>query len=148
MFKKVMPLSLILSLRFLGLWLVLPLLSAYAISLDGSNAFLVGVIVGGYAITQAIFQVPFGTLSDKIGRKPTLLFGLLLFFVGSLICAFSDNVYMLMLGRFLQGAGAIGSVIPAMISDLVEERVRAKAMASSTSISDLSSSLRRARVSM
>ncbi len=129
MFKKVMPLSAILSLRFLGLFLVLPVLSLYAMEMKGSTPLLVGIIVGGYALTQAIFQVPFGTMSDKIGRKVTLLVGLLIFFVGSVICALSDNIYLLMFGRFLQGAGAIGSVITAMISDLVPEEVRGKAMA-------------------
>jgi len=129
MFKKVLPLSSILFLRFLGLFLVLPVLSVYALDLEGATPFLVGVIVGGYALTQAIFQVPFGTMSDKVGRKPTILFGLLIFLVGSIICAYSDNIYMLMLGRFLQGAGAIGSVVTAMIADLVEEESRGKAMA-------------------
>jgi len=129
MFKKVLPLSSILFLRFLGLFLVLPVLSVYALDLEGATPLLVGVIVGGYALTQALFQVPFGTLSDKIGRKPTILVGLLMFLVGSLICAFSTDIYTLMFGRFLQGAGAIGSVIPAMIADLVEEEIRGKAMA-------------------
>ncbi len=129
MFKNVMPLSLILSLRFLGLFLVLPVLSLYAIQMQGATPLLVGVIVGGYALTQALFQVPFGTMSDRIGRKVTLLIGLLIFLIGSVICALSENIYLLMLGRFLQGAGAIGSVITAMISDLVEEEIRAKAMA-------------------
>ena len=129
MFKKVLPLSSILFLRFLGLFLVLPVLSIYALSLDGATPFLVGIIVGGYALTQAIFQIPFGTLSDKIGRKPTLLIGLLIFLIGSLIAAYSTDIYTLMLGRFLQGAGAIGSVITAMIADLVEEEIRGKAMA-------------------
>ena len=129
MFKKVFPLSAILSLRFLGLFLVLPMISIFALDLEGSTPLLVGVVVGGYALTQAIFQVPFGTMSDKIGRKPTILIGLLIFLVGSLICAFSTDIYTLMLGRFLQGAGAIGSVITAMISDLVEEKIRGKAMA-------------------
>ncbi len=129
MFKKVMPLSAILSLRFLGLFLVLPVLSLYAMSMEGSSPLLVGIIVGGYALTQAIFQVPFGTMSDKLGRKVTLLIGLLIFLIGSVICAMSDNIYLLMLGRFLQGAGAIGSVITAMISDLVPEEVRGHAMA-------------------
>lgn len=129
MFKTVLPLSAILSLRFFGLFLVLPVLSAYALGLEGSTPFLVGVIVGGYALTQAIFQVPFGVMSDKIGRKPTLLVGLVIFLVGSIICAISTDIYTLMAGRFLQGAGAIGAVIPAMISDLVSEESRGKAMA-------------------
>ncbi len=129
MFKKVFPLSSILFLRFLGLFLVLPVLSVYALDLKGATPFLVGIIVGGYALTQALFQVPFGTMSDKIGRKPTILFGLLIFLVGSLICAYSTDIYTLMFGRFLQGAGAIGSVVTAMIADLVEEEIRGKAMA-------------------
>ena len=129
MFKKVFPLSAILSLRFLGLFLVLPVISIYALELEGSTPLLVGIVVGGYALTQAIFQVPFGTMSDKIGRKPTLLVGLLIFFIGSIICAYSTDIYTLMVGRFLQGAGAIGAVITAMISDLVPEEVRGKAMA-------------------
>jgi len=129
MMKKVLPLSSILFLRFLGLFLVLPVLSVYALDLEGATPLLVGVVVGGYALTQAIFQVPFGSMSDKFGRKPTILIGLLLFLVGSLISAYSGDIYMLMVGRFLQGAGAIGSVIPAMIADVVEEEVRGKAMA-------------------
>jgi len=129
MFKKVMPLSLILFLRFLGLFLVLPVLSIYALTLEGATPFLVGVIVGGYALTQAIFQIPFGTISDKIGRKPTILVGLIIFAAGSLVAAYADNIYMLMAGRFLQGAGAIGSVVSAMIADLVEEKQRGHAMA-------------------
>ncbi|MEA1915955.1 MAG: MFS transporter [Campylobacterota bacterium] len=128
MFKKVMPLSAILSLRFLGLFLVLPVISAYAASMT-DNLILVGIVVGGYALTQAAFQLPFGILSDKIGRKVTIFIGLIIFLIGSIICAISDDIYMLMLGRFLQGTGAIGSVITAMISDLVHEEVRAKAMA-------------------
>ena len=108
--------------------MVLPIISIYAASMT-DNLILVGVVVGGYALTQAIFQVPFGAMSDKIGRKPTILVGLIIFLIGSLISAFATDIYTLMLGRFLQGAGAIGSVITAMISDLVEEEVRGKAMA-------------------
>lgn len=128
MFKKVLPLSAILSLRFLGLFLVLPVISIYAMGMT-DNMLLVGMVVGGYALTQAIFQVPFGAMSDKIGRKPTLLVGLIIFLIGSIISAYATDIYTLMFGRFLQGAGAIGSVITAMISDLVEEEVRGKAMA-------------------
>ena len=129
MFKAVFPLSLIISLRFLGLFIVLPVLSVYALQLKGSNEFLVGIAIGGYAITQMLLQIPFGILSDKIGRKKTIAIGLVIFIIGSLISGFSDTIYMLILGRFLQGAGAIGAVGTAMISDMVKEEVRAKAMA-------------------
>ena len=129
MFKTVLPLSAILSLRFFGLFLVLPVLSVYGLTLQGATPLLIGITVGGYALTQAIFQLPFGIMSDKIGRKPTILVGLVIFLVGSIICATTDNIYMLMFGRFLQGTGAIGAVIPAMISDLVNEEQRGKAMA-------------------
>ncbi|MCX6073175.1 MAG: MFS transporter [Campylobacterales bacterium] len=129
MFKTVMPLSAILSLRFFGLFLVLPVLSVYGLTLAGATPLLIGITVGGYALTQAIFQLPFGIMSDKIGRKPTILIGLVIFLVGSIICAVSVDIYTLMFGRFLQGAGAIGAVIPAMISDLVSEEKRGHAMA-------------------
>ncbi|MCX6060758.1 MAG: MFS transporter [Campylobacterales bacterium] len=129
MFKTVMPLSAILSLRFFGLFLVLPVLSVYGLTLQGATPLLIGITVGGYALTQAIFQLPFGIMSDKIGRKPTILIGLIIFLVGSIICAVSADIYTLMFGRFLQGAGAIGAVIPAMISDLVNEEKRGHAMA-------------------
>ncbi len=129
MLKNTLPLSLIISIRFLGLFIVLPVLSIYALELEGSNEFLVGIVVGGYALTQVIFQVPFGILSDKIGRKVTILIGLIIFAIGSILCAISTDIYMLIFGRFLQGAGAIGAVVVAMISDLTAEEERAKAMA-------------------
>ncbi len=129
MIKQIMPLSLIVALRFFGLFIVLPVLSIYALQMKGATAFLAGLVVGGYALTQALFQIPFGLMSDKIGRKKTLLIGLLIFIAGSVIAAMSDNIYMLLLGRFLQGAGAIGSVVSAMIADLVKEEERAHAMA-------------------
>ncbi len=127
--KKVLPLSLIIALRFFGLFIVLSVLSQYALTLKGGTAFLAGVAVGGYALTQAVLQVPFGVLSDKIGRKKTILIGLLLFAIGSVICAIADNIYVLLFGRFLQGSGAIGSVVTAMIADYVREDERAHAMA-------------------
>ncbi len=127
--KKTLPLSLIVALRFFGLFIVLSVLSQYAKELPGGSAFLAGIALGGYALTQAVLQVPFGVMSDKIGRKKTILFGLLLFAVGSVIAALADNIYMLLLGRFLQGAGAIGSVVTAMIADHVREDERAHAMA-------------------
>lgn len=129
MFKTIMPLSLIISFRFLGLFIVLPLISVYAYSMPGATPLIVGIIVGGYAITQMIFQVPFGIMSDTLGRKGTIITGLLLFAIGSILCAISTDVLTLMLGRFLQGAGAIGAVVTAMISDVVREEQRPKAMA-------------------
>ncbi len=128
-FKKVLPLSLIVALRFFGLFIVLSVLSQYALGMPGGTATLAGMAVGGYALTQAVLQVPYGMLSDKIGRKKTLLIGLLIFAAGSVVCALSTNIYMLLLGRFLQGAGAIGSVVTAMIADHVREDQRAHAMA-------------------
>jgi len=127
--RKVLPLSLIVALRFFGLFIVLSVLSQYAKDLPGGNAFLAGVALGGYALTQAVLQVPFGVMSDKIGRKKTILFGLLLFAAGSVVAALADNIYILLAGRFLQGAGAIGSVVTAMIADHVREDQRAHAMA-------------------
>ena len=129
MLKTIMPINLIISLRFLGLFIVLPVLSVYALKLEGSNELLIGIAIGGYAATQMLLQVPFGMLSDKIGRKTTLAFGLVIFILGSLVCAYSNDIYTLILGRLLQGAGAIGAVATAMISDMVKEEQRAKAMA-------------------
>jgi predicted MFS family arabinose efflux permease len=127
--RKTLPLSMIVALRFFGLFIVLSVLSQYAKELDGGNAFLAGIALGGYALTQAVLQVPFGVMSDKIGRKKTILFGLILFAAGSVVAALADNIYMLLVGRFLQGAGAIGSVVTAMIADHVREDERAHAMA-------------------
>lgn len=129
MIKSILPLSLIIALRFFGLFLVLPVLSVYAINLYGATTTLVGIVIGGYALTQMIFQVPFGVMSDKLGRKGTIITGLLLFAIGSIMCALANDILTLMVGRFLQGAGAIGAVVTATISDLVKEEQRPKAMA-------------------
>jgi len=129
MLKSVLPLSFIIASRFLGLFIVLPVLSLYALNLEGANEFLVGLIVGVYAISQMIFQVPFGALSDKIGRKKALTIGLLVFVVGSIVCALASDIYTMLFGRFLQGIGAVGAVATAMISDFVTEENRSKAMA-------------------
>ncbi|WP_292658597.1 MFS transporter [Nitratifractor sp.] len=126
---KTWHLSLIIGLRFLGLFVVISVLSAYAKDLPGATPTLVGLAVGGYAFTQAAFQVPFGSLSDRIGRKKAILIGLLIFAAGSVMAGMATDIYTLLVGRFLQGAGAIGAVIIAMISDHVREEERAHAMA-------------------
>ena len=129
MLRIVLPLSFIVGTRFFGLFIVLPVLSLYSANLKGANDFLIGLLIGLYALAQVLLQVPFGILSDKIGRKKTLLIGLLIFILGSLICSNTSDIYIMMLGRTLQGAGAIGAVATAMISDFIVEEQRAKAMA-------------------
>ncbi|WP_169767354.1 MFS transporter [Campylobacter curvus] len=129
MLKSVLPLSFIVGSRFFGIFIVLPVLSLYALNLKGANEFLIGLLIGAYAIMQMIFQVPFGTLSDKIGRKKTLTVGLCIFIVGSFVCAGAQDIYTMIAGRLLQGVGAIGAVATAMISDYTKEEIRSRAMA-------------------
>lgn len=129
MIRSVLPLGFIAASRFFGLFIILPVLSLYALELDGANEFLAGLTIGAYAITQMIFQVPFGTLSDRFGRKFMMLIGLVIFIIGSFICALASDIYVMLLGRLLQGCGAVGAVATAMISDLVSEDKRSKAMA-------------------
>lgn len=127
--KQSLPLSLILASRFFGLFIVMPVLSLYALFLEGASPILIGIAMGGYALTQVLFQIPFGFLSDKFGRKSMIAIGLVVFALGSLVCALSTDIYGLILGRLMQGAGAVGGVISAMIADLVREENRTKAMA-------------------
>lgn len=129
MFNTILALSFIVGTRFFGLFIVLPVLSLYALKLEAANEFLVGLLVGVYALTQMVFQIPFGILSDKIGRKKTMLLGLIIFIIGSLICSFANDIYTMLIGRMLQGSGAIGAVATAMISDFINEENRGKAMA-------------------
>ena len=127
--RAVVSLSTILSLRMLGLFMVLPVFSLYAATLSGSTPLLIGFSMGVYGLTQALFQIPFGALSDRIGRKKIIALGLLIFALGSVIAALSHTILGMILGRALQGAGAVGSTIMAMIADLTDEKQRTKAMA-------------------
>jgi len=125
-------LSLIASLyliRMLGLFMVLPVLSLYGTELAGATPFLLGLALGIYGLTQAALQIPFGWASDKIGRKKVLLVGFILFVVGSLLCALSNNINLLILGRGLQGAGAISAVLLALLADIINEDNRTTSMA-------------------
>ncbi|MCX2717272.1 MFS transporter [Helicobacter sp. MIT 21-1697] len=128
MIKQIFPLALISSLRFFGLFIVLPIIGLYTDEFH-TSAFLAGLAAGGYALTQIIFQTPFGIWSDKYNRKHIVGIGLIIFLLGSLVCAFSTDITMLIIGRFLQGVGAIGGVVSAQIADLVKEEERNKAMA-------------------
>lgn len=116
-------------LRMLGLFLVLPILSPYASSLEGSTPILIGLAVGAFPLTQTLLQVPFGWFSDYFGRKPIIVFGLLLFTAGSTLAAVASTIHVLIVGFFIQGAGAIGSVVVALLADLTRDEVRTRAMA-------------------
>lgn len=129
MFRIIAPLSVIAGFRFFGLFVVMPTIALYAASLGASNSMLIGLAVSSYAISQIIFQVPFGILGNKYSKRNVIAFGLVIFAIGSLVCAFATNTEIIILGRIIQGAGAIGSVVSAKIADLTKEEERGKAMA-------------------
>ncbi|MCG8052341.1 MAG: MFS transporter, partial [Candidatus Thiodiazotropha endolucinida] len=117
------------SLRMLGLFLILPVFALYAEGLPDVTPLLVGIAIGIYGLTQALLQIPFGMLSDRIGRKPVLIGGLLVFALGSVVAATSETIYGIILGRALQGSGAIAAVIMALAADLSREQRRLRMMA-------------------
>ena len=121
-------LSAIYALRMVGLFMLLPVLSLHLDGFAGSPA-LIGLAIGIYGFSQALLQIPFGLLSDRIGRKPVILFGLLLFACGSVVAATADSTMEIIVGRALQGSGAIASSIMALLADLTREEERTKAMA-------------------
>lgn len=125
-----LSLASIFALRMLGLFLILPIFAEYARGLpDGHDAQRVGLAMGIYGLMQAFLHIPLGWLSDRIGRKPVMVAGLLLFVAGGLVAAFSHTLFGITLGRALQGTGAISAAITACIADLTRERHRTKAMA-------------------
>ncbi len=128
--RTVSTLALIYALRMFGLFMVLPVLAIYGSDYQGATATLVGLAIGAYGLTQALLQLPFGVWSDRIGRKPVILVGLVLFTLGSTLAAMADNIWLLILGRALQGAGAVASTLMALMTDLTREENRTKAMAS------------------
>jgi MFS family permease len=113
----------------LGLFMVMPVIAISAKTYPDYSAFLVGLAIGGYGLTQALLQIPMGVLSDKIGRKPVIVGGLVIFAIGSLVAATADNLAWVVVGRFLQGAGAIAGAIMALAGDLSRESQRPKVMA-------------------
>ncbi|MCH9746001.1 MAG: MFS transporter [Proteobacteria bacterium] len=121
--------SLIMATRMLGLFMIFPIFSLYANNYSSTTPLLIGVAIGAYGLTQAFFQIPFGYLSDKYGRKPLLILGLIVFFIGSIIAANANDIYQVVIGRALQGAGAISAVLMAFLADYVREEERPKANA-------------------
>lgn len=120
----------IFALRMLGLFLILPVFSVHAREVPGGDDLaLVGFALGAYGLTQAFFQIPFGMASDRIGRKKAIVFGLLLFALGSFVAAWAPDMHWIIIGRVLQGAGAISAAVTALAADLTREQHRTKVMA-------------------
>ncbi len=127
--RAALSLAGIFSLRMLGLFMIYPVFALWARRLPDATAFSIGLALGVYGLTQALFQIPLGFLSDRLGRKRIIAAGLLLFALGSVVAALSHSIDGIILGRLLQGAGAVGSAILALAADLTREQQRTKAMA-------------------
>lgn len=127
--RVVASLACLYAMRMLGLFIVMPVFTLYGAHLEGATPTLMGFAIGIYGLSQALLQIPFGFLSDRIGRKPIIVLGLCLFAAGSVVAAMSDSIYGVIAGRALQGAGAISATLMAMLADLTREEQRTKAMA-------------------
>ncbi|AMO55033.1 hypothetical protein GZ77_00300 [Endozoicomonas montiporae] len=127
--KTSLSLSLVFMFRMFGLFMVLPVMALYADQLEGSTPLLVGLAIGAYGFSQALLQIPFGWLSDRIGRKKIIIAGLVLFIAGSLVAAYADTIQGVILGRILQGCGAIAGAVTALLADLTREQYRTRSMA-------------------
>tara|TARA_R110002095_G_scaffold214311_1_gene206156 strand:- start:1397 stop:2776 length:1380 start_codon:yes stop_codon:yes gene_type:complete len=119
----------IFSMRMLGLFMILPVMSLYAGDLKGVTPLLLGLAISAYGLTQALLQIPFGLMSDRFGRKKIITLGLLLFVAGSIVAALSTTIYGIILGRALQGSGAVAAAVMALAADLTLEQNRTKIMA-------------------
>lgn len=128
--RSISGLSLIFALRMLGLFMILPVFSISAHQYSGSTPMLIGLAIGAYGLTQALLQIPFGMLSDRFGRKQIITLGLLLFAAGSIVAALAESIEMVIIGRLLQGSGAVAAAVMALTADLTRDEQRTKAMAS------------------
>ena len=127
--KIICFLSLVLFFRMFSVFLVLPIFNILVQELEWSNFFLIGIAFGIYGLTQGVFQLPFGYFSDKYGRKKTLSIALVFFFLGSLLATQSTNIYLMIFARFIQGIGAIASIVFSLLADFTRDEVRARASA-------------------
>ncbi|QBL10775.1 MFS transporter [Rheinheimera sp. D18] len=127
--RAAVALALVFSSRMLGLFMLLPVFALYGSELAGFSPLWIGIAIGAYGLTQAILQIPMGWLSDRIGRHKVMLGGLVLFALGSVVAALADSVYMVTLGRILQGGGAIAGAVLALAADITREEQRPKVMA-------------------
>ncbi len=127
--RSVGVIALIAMIRMFGLFALLPVLSVYAGDLAGATPFLIGLAVGAYGLTQAGLQIPLGALSDRLGRLPVIIGGLAVFAAGSVVAAMSTTIEGVIVGRLLQGAGAISSTLSALVTDATREEVRTRGMA-------------------
>ncbi|QSP96024.1 MFS transporter [Marinobacter salinisoli] len=127
--RSVAALASVYAMRMLGLFMVMPVFVLLGNDLQGATPALLGFAIGAYGLSQALLQIPFGLLSDRVGRKRMIYIGLVLFAAGSLLAGSADSIYVVIVGRILQGAGAIASVLMALLSDLTREEERTKAMA-------------------
>jgi len=127
--RSAASMAVIFALRMLGLFMIFPVFALYAEHLEGFTPALTGLAIGIYGLTQAFLQIPYGLMSDRIGRKPVIVFGLLVFALGSAMAAGADSIYGVIAGRAMQGAGAIAAAVMAFTADLVREEHRVKAMA-------------------
>jgi MFS family permease len=127
--RAALSLAAVFSLRLLGLFMIYPVFSEYARHLSGATPSRIGLALGIYGLSQGLLQIPFGLLSDRLGRKTLIVAGLIVFAVGSAVAAMSTSIGGVIVGRTIQGAGAIGSVILALVADLTREESRTQAMA-------------------
>jgi MFS family permease len=127
--RVILGISFAVAVRMLGLFLLLPVLSPYLKTLEGTTPFLIGLAIGVYGFSQAFLQIPFGYLSDKLGRKPVIIFGMATYILGSLMGGMAKDIWLMVLARFIQGFGAVSSAMTALSADLTREEVRTRAFA-------------------
>ena len=127
--KSATAIAFMIALRMYGLFLILPVFAIYGVGIDGATPELIGMAIGVYGLTQALLQIPMGFLSDLWGRKKVIALGLLLFMIGSVLAALADDIYWIIIGRMIQGMGAIASTGMALVADVSRPEQRGKMMA-------------------